>query len=364
MQKISSYLYPNRIQILADMASFTVEYTNVYQRTIKIYKGIDNVIEFDIKNADQKRIDLTTITSIQLNIMDSAGNALPNSPYTITPTALKGIATVTIPVDDLENLDSQFLRYSITGERDNAPLLFYCDSRFDAAGSIELLDTAMPITRKERVYNNYTAEIDLKGLPTYHTSAIPTKFYEAVKTETLNFEIHVTGFIGSVWLDATKNSTINAEAWKAEGKPWGSWTQRTEDGKYTGVIPFGSNINIADYNYVRVSFECPVFSGVGAGFVVTRSNNEYEVKVKSGGTGYSVGGMILVTGSQLGGVDGIDNLVITITAVDTSSAGFTSSYAVSSIAAISWTGTAADGTGTHIVTGTNISGTVDRIIVS
>ena len=97
MQKISTYLYPNRIELLADLAGFTVEYTNVYQRNVKIYNGIDNTLEFDIKNADQKRIDLSTLTNIELNIMDAGGLALPNSPYTLTPTAIKGIASVTIP---------------------------------------------------------------------------------------------------------------------------------------------------------------------------------------------------------------------------------------------------------------------------
>ena len=78
MQKISSYLYPNRIQLLANLASFNVEYTNVYQRTIKIYKGVDNVLEFDIKNADQKRLDLITtplVSNLKLNLMDEIGRA-------------------------------------------------------------------------------------------------------------------------------------------------------------------------------------------------------------------------------------------------------------------------------------------------
>ena len=61
MQKISSYLYPNRVRLLANLAGFNVEYTSVYQRTINLFKGIDNVVEFDIINADQKRVDLTEI---------------------------------------------------------------------------------------------------------------------------------------------------------------------------------------------------------------------------------------------------------------------------------------------------------------
>jgi hypothetical protein len=94
MQKIQSYLYPNRIIVTADLAGFTTEYKNVYQRTVKIYQGVDNVIEFDIKNADQKRVDLTTLSNLQMNVMDQSGNALPHSPYTVSPfTTVEASAT-------------------------------------------------------------------------------------------------------------------------------------------------------------------------------------------------------------------------------------------------------------------------------
>lgn len=366
MQKISTYLYSNRITLLADLAAFNVEYTNVYQRIVKIYQGIDNVIEFDIKNADQKRIDLiTAVDSLQLNVMDAMGNALPNSPYTVTPVLeMRGIATVTIPKEDLIGLDPQFFRYSVTGLKDLQDVIFYGDTRFDAVGKMELVGSAMPVVREARVYDTWTAEIDLKGMPIYHSPAIPAKFYEAVKTETLNFEIEVQGFIGSIWIDATKNGTTNVEAWRAAGKPFGSWTQVVEDGDFTGTVPFGTNIPIGDYQYFRVSYTLPMISGVGAGFRVTRENNVYNVQIQAGGTGYAVGAMIKVPGSQMGGVDGVNDLIINVTGVDASSAGFTSSYAVSSVATINWSGTAADGTGTHLVSGTNIAGTVDKVTVS
>lgn len=364
MQKILSYLYPNRIEILANLTGFNVEYTNVYQRNVKIYNGIDNILEFDIKNADQKRIDLNGLSQIEMNLMDAAGNALPNSPYTVTPTSMKGIATVNVPKEDLIDLKDQFLHFSLTAVKNGNDVILYTDSRFSAVGTIELIGNAMPVTRAERVYDTYTAEIDLKGLPTYHTSAIPSKFYEAIPTTSLDFEIHVSGFIGSIWLDATKNSTINAEAFKAGGKPYGSWTRTVEDGPFTGIVPFGSNIAVGEYNYLRVSFDCPTIAGVGAGFTVTRSNGTYHVVVRSGGTGYAVGCQILVPGDQLGGTRGIHDLIITVTGVDASSAGFTSSYAVSSVTQVTWTGTAQTGTGTHLVTGTNITGSVDKIIVT
>lgn len=363
MQKISSYLYPNRVQILADVASFNVEYTSVYQRTIKIFKGINNVVEFDIKNADQKRIDLTTLSNIKLNVMDAVGNELDNSPYDVVPTFMKGIAVSTIPAYDLEQLDDQYLTYSLSAVKNGQEILLYSDTRFSGAGTIELSGKAMPKVRKSRTYNTFTAEIDLKGQPIYHSSAIPVKFYEAIPTEILEIEIHASGFVGSVWIDATKNSTINAEAFRSEGKPYGSWTRTVEDGPYTGIVPYGSNIHVSDYNFIRVSFDCPTITGVGAGFIVTRSNNTYNVTIKSGGTAYAVGSMIKVPGDQLGGTNGINDLIISVTGVDTSSAGYTSSYAVSGISSISWTGTAASGTGTHLVSGFNIAGLISKVIV-
>jgi hypothetical protein len=367
MQKISSYLYPNRVELLANLAGFTVEYTNVYQRIVKIYNGIDNTIEFDIKNADQKRIELVTdalatpprvavVTGIEMNIMDASGQALPNSPYAVTPhPTLKGIATVTIPQEDLVDLSDQYLTYSVTAAKDGNDVMLYGDSRFGATGKIELIGNAMPTFRNDRVYDTFTAEIDLAGHPIYHSSAIPATFYEAVKTEKLSFDVDLKGFTGSIWLEATKQSTLNTEAWK--GAPYiDSYT--FEDFTGTWSSP---DQTIGDYKYFRISYTTPRFNGVGASFKVDIEDNVYTVSVRAGGTGYAIGSQIKVLGSVMGGVDGINDLIITVDNID--STGLTS-YARSSIIGISTSGTAANGTRTYIVTGTNITGTVDKVTVS
>lgn len=358
MRKISSYLYPNRIELLADLATFTVEYVNVYQRNVKIYKGIDNAIEFDIKNADQKRIDLTQFDQLQMNVMDASGNALPSSPYELQVTPLRGIATATIPAIDLEKLTDQFLRYSVTATQNSNDVILYADTRFGMAGTLELHTNGMPVTRADRVYDTFTAEIDLKGVPTYHSSAIPAKFYEAVPTTELTFDVTLRGFTGSVWVEATKKGTINPEAFKAS--PY--LANYTFD-NFTGVWS-SQALAIEDYQYFRVSYTTPYAIGIGASFEVQRENGEYTVAIRAGGTGYAAGSQIKVLGSLLGGVDGINDLIITVENIDASSQGYISSYAVSSISAISWTGVAEIGTATNIVTGTNITGTVDKVVVS
>ena len=258
MQKIVSYLYPNRIQLLADLVGFITENTVVYQRNIKIYNGVDNIIEFDVKNADQKRVDLSVFKQINLNVMDQSGNSLPNSPYEAALTNMKGICTTIIPQDDLADLDSQFLKYSVTATNieSNNEVLLYCDSRFGAIGTIELVGDAMPTVRDEKVYTEFYGEINFAGTVTSHSSAIAAKFYEAVPTTQMDFGIDMTNFVGTIWIEATRDDTIRVESFK----------NATRLREFTTLLPTTTsvsfnNVDVGDFSYFRISWQNATYHG-------------------------------------------------------------------------------------------------------
>ena len=46
MQLIPRYLVENKVDVIANDSGFTVEYRPVYSRQLKIYRGIDNTIQF------------------------------------------------------------------------------------------------------------------------------------------------------------------------------------------------------------------------------------------------------------------------------------------------------------------------------
>ena len=54
MQLTPRYLSTNKAILIADLANNITEYKPVYQRNLQVYKGIDNVLTFEIKNPDQK----------------------------------------------------------------------------------------------------------------------------------------------------------------------------------------------------------------------------------------------------------------------------------------------------------------------
>jgi len=60
MQSISRYLVSNNNTVVIDwILSDEREYRKVYQRDLKVYRGIDNDIQFVVKNADQKPVDIS-----------------------------------------------------------------------------------------------------------------------------------------------------------------------------------------------------------------------------------------------------------------------------------------------------------------
>jgi hypothetical protein len=361
MQKIQTYLYPNRVTVIADLAAFTTEYKKVYARTIKIYGGLDNTVQFEVLNADQKRLDLSLYTNLRLNIMDYNNNAVLN--YPVSATGTQGIATATILNSDLASLDLdlQSFKYTLTGQTvtGSNPVIFYVDTQFNAVGTMQLAGDLLPTTRAPRSFNDFTAEIDLNGYPIYHGSAIPAKFYEAVPTTLLDFAIHVENFVGSVWLDATTQDTIAVESWRNAGRPFGSWSTSTP---YTGTIPYALAVPVGNYSYFRVSYKSTITMGTGAVFNLTKSGGIYtDITVVQGGTGYGIGGFIKVPGSQLGGVDGTNDAIVQIQGVN----GYGSSYTISGVISASISsGTASAGTATYQVSGTNYSGIVDSVTVS
>lgn len=248
MQKISSYLLHNRVELVADLAGHFTEYRTVYKRQIKVYRGVDNVLEFDIKNADQKRINLTDYT-LKLNVMDNQGLALPNSPYTITKlnqTTYKGLATATIPADDLNGLVDQFLTYSVTTSDDK---LFYADTRFGASGSMQLLGGVVPVTRTATTYDYFNGLGDFNNTTiTYFSDALNVRFRDAVPPTTAEIVVTLDQLDGSIWVEATKDSVLGNESFTYKG------TRLATHNVTPNLTTYTFNVTVEDYRWIRVNY--------------------------------------------------------------------------------------------------------------
>ncbi len=262
MQKISSYLYPNRIEVIADVAldpaTCPVEWKIVYQKPIKIYKGVDNVLELEVKNGDQKRVDIFGKT-VKFVIMDQTSREVETYNATVvddgSTDCVKGVARITIPEADLANLDPQHLKFtSYILNADNTKTLLYGDTKYGAQGFIDLLDGIVPTSREVRRFDTFQQETNYNGRTfeertvTYYSSTVPVKFYEAIPTVQADISVYVTGFVGTIKIQTTKKESLGHEALLDTAVQ----TQVFTTARSTPVL--FSDIDTTDVTYLRVCY--------------------------------------------------------------------------------------------------------------
>ena len=219
MQLIPRYLSTNRAILTADLANNITEYRPVYRRQLQVYKGIDNVLTFEIKNPDQKPLSILTTYTPKFVAFDENKSLVIEHDGVIVETSTptrKGQFTVTVTENDLLNLNSQYLSYNVylVKTADNTKVLTYGDSDYRATGTIHVSTEAFPgpastyelktfteDSYDSSIYNSeaVSAEASRNGNEALHTAAIYTTDFEGKVTIQGTLENNVSGL--TVWAD-------------------------------------------------------------------------------------------------------------------------------------------------------------------
>tara|TARA_B100000424_G_scaffold114850_1_gene86606 strand:+ start:5027 stop:5827 length:801 start_codon:yes stop_codon:yes gene_type:complete len=215
MQLISRYLVNNVTTIIANDAGFATEYSKVYTRQLKVYRGIDNKLQFRLLNADQKPLNVTTYTP-KFVAFDENGRQVIQHDGVLNQTddssATRGMFTVTITENDLLNITRQYLRYNVYLIDNNSnKTITYSDDNFDNDGTIFVDDYAFPGPTATFNVTSFTkdtgkpgvdddvwysesisAEPAINGNEALHTAAIYTNNYIGIITVQGTLENQIT----------------------------------------------------------------------------------------------------------------------------------------------------------------------------
>lgn len=214
MQKISSYLYPNRINLTIDLNPSSKEYRIVYQRRFKIYKGFKNDLLLDVKNSDQKRIDISNKT-VKFIILDQNNQEIytATASHSLTP----GLSTVTIPSSALTNLKPQFLKYSVyilNNDTSKSPI--YGDTQFTLVGTLELLDEGLSQNLPEIYIDTFNYKLDESVQPSikkyYSEAALINPLNDILTNPSVAFDFFFESLEGTVTVQFTKDPVIQTES--------------------------------------------------------------------------------------------------------------------------------------------------------
>lgn len=147
MQLNPCYLYSNRLDVYTNLGSWTTERVRkVYQRTIKIYKGVDNRIDFQVRNNDNKPKDISALDSVTFNVIAVDTKGIQLQKTVTVEAAADGKLFLILTEADIQNLERGYYHFSMfyTDEDSNRYPL-YSDTQYDAIGQLQVIDGAFDV---------------------------------------------------------------------------------------------------------------------------------------------------------------------------------------------------------------------------
>jgi len=350
MQKISFYLLPNRIKVTTDVAGFNTELRQVYQRKIKIYKGIDNTIEFEVRNSDNRKDSVVGYEVVakffdneRKNVFTLIGTAIAGKP---------GLMSVTVGKDIIEMLDPQLLTMAAFLRNGAEERLLYSDADFNLTATVEVFNGYNEPAEFIEELTVFNYEFDKKAYISEigNFGTLINDDYSTAPQRAMGVELEGL-YDGIVRVEVTKDkSTASSNTWT-----------RLDDWDVT-LTPI--KVYEGDYRYVRFGIYRDRTFGVGTGakFTVTKNGNAYtDVFVTLRGQSYLIGDRLTVKGSLLGGVDSVNDLTVIVTSITN---GNTTAGTVNEF---TWSGMASDGINTYESVGTDSvtrpPNPVDKIII-
>ncbi len=225
MQQISVYLYPNNIDVFTNIGAWTTEgYRKMYQRNLKVYGGMDNRIKVQVKNADQKSLNITGSTVVFTLVGRDTQELILEKDCTVID-SVTGKIDFIITAADLLEIETGSYQYSLHRETrsnidsteyivtEKTPL--YSDSQYGTLGTIEVSNS---------IYGSATASNSIKVFSLhksfdqsfddfYVSSIIDAKPEVSAPNSLHTFQFYFSNYSGSVIIQGSLSDGGNPQVW-------------------------------------------------------------------------------------------------------------------------------------------------------
>ncbi len=222
----------------------------MYANTLKLHKGVDNKLQFQLINQDQKPINVTG-KELSFRIINDDETKLLFSKALTTVVALNGIVQLETIATDLLGIDSQFCHYTIEMSDGTTDLPVFVDQNSGVRGKIQVIDGVMPNFTPSNLINipNHQLPTNTGPAVTYYSS-----IFSAREGFNVTAQVYFTNYSGTVQI---QGSSVADTDWYDIDSP-ATYTNKTEC----------TSFNIIGYHpYMRVKF---VSTGGDATQIYTR----------------------------------------------------------------------------------------------
>jgi len=203
MYTTSVYVYTQRQIVVLLSGNSPRKYMPVYAKPLTLHKGVDNKIQFQFLNQEQKPVDITG-KYITCRILNMAGTVTLLSKALDLDFALTGIASLNLNAADIENIDAQKCYYSLEIPVGAFDYPVFVDQNAGARGDMNIVNSILPSFVPSSHISIPTGQPFPNLAPngssnvTYVTSTINTE-----DNPILTIQTHYTEFYGDVTIQGS-----------------------------------------------------------------------------------------------------------------------------------------------------------------
>lgn len=249
MQINSVYLYPIRLEVYTNpSASWTKErYRKVYNNNLKVYRSVDNRIDLQVRNSDQKALSYAG-TALVFNLVARDGKDLILSKDFTVVSEAQGTARLFISQQDLLELEPGMYNYSISQEtrvaidgdeyRVTSRVPMYFDAQYGAIGTIEVSGDVLGIADNSLQVDQFSyVNPIVQGETTakfYISSIIDAQHDLTIPQALHTFQFYSTNYSGTVTIQGSLRDDAAPSVWVdlLTFTPSGNLDYKNIEGKY------------------------------------------------------------------------------------------------------------------------------------
>lgn len=251
MYSTDVFIYTQKQIVVLPTGNSPRRFMPVYSKILTLNKGVDNLIQFQFLNQQQKPVDISGM-ELTFRILSAAASRVLLSKTLNLTLPLTGIAVLDVESAELEPLDSQRCYYTIEYTRNsgNTNYAVFMDQIAGARGDLVIADSVLPafqpcqevtIPSDQLTLMSQCAIVGMQGTGiSYYSSAIVT-----YNNPCLTFQASYTNFSGNVTIEGsvanddtswypittspTYNNLTNTEGYTIDGYhpyvrlKWTSW---------------------------------------------------------------------------------------------------------------------------------------------
>ena len=229
MQLIPVYLYPNKLDVFTNLpaAWSTERYRKVYNRNIKVFRGVDNRVDLQVRNTDEKKQDITGSTLVFHLVSRETQELLIQKDCVVLDdsSTVRGQVYVMLSETEVNLLEPGFYQYSVTKElrtqldnnthtvTNRTPL--YIDSQYGTIATIEISDGIKGEPVDSVLITAFNKHQPFgENFTKYYVSSIIDANPKVITPQSLHtFQLNMNSYFGDVVFQGSLSDGGNPNIW-------------------------------------------------------------------------------------------------------------------------------------------------------